>query len=89
MARQLYLSQRQLARLLQREYGMGYQEKLISARMDYAAMLLRTTDQSVSRIAEQVGYKSEPAFYKSFFRQHGVTPLAYRKENKSHEEEKT
>ena len=82
LARQLYLSQRQLARLLQKEYGMGFQEKRISARMDYAAMLLRTTGQPISRIAQQVGYASEPAFFKAFFRQHGVTPLAYRKENK-------
>ena len=82
LARQLYLSQRQLARLLQREYGMGYQEKLMGARMDYAAMLLRTTRQSVSRIAEQVGYRSEPAFYKAFARQYHMTPLKYRKENK-------
>ena len=82
LARQLYLSQRQLARLLQREYGMGYQEKRISARMDYAAMLLRTTDQPISRIAEHVGYQSEPAFYKAFFRHYHMTPLQYRKENK-------
>lgn len=82
LARQLYLSQRQLARLLQKDYGMGYQEKLMGARMDYAAMLLRTTDLPVSRIAEQVGYKSEPAFYKAFSNHYRMTPLKYRKENK-------
>lgn len=87
LARLLFLSQRQLARLLQKDYGMGYQEKLVGARMDYAAMLLRTTDQPVFRIAEQVGYKSESAFYKAFSRQYHMTPLKYRKENKGIKEE--
>ena len=87
LARQLYLSQRQLARLLQREYGMGYQEKLISARMDYAALLLRSTDQTVLQIADQVGYRSESAFYRVFSRQYGMTPKAYRKANRQKKEE--
>ena len=87
LARQLYLSPRQLARLLQKEYGMGYQEKLLGARMDCAAKLLRTTKLPISRIAEQVGYQSEPAFFKAFARHYGMTPHTYRKENKESKEE--
>lgn len=87
LAGKLYLSQRQLARQLQKDYGMGYREKRICARMDYAALLLRSTDQAVLQIADQVGYRSESAFYRVFSRQYGMTPKAYRKANRQKREE--
>lgn len=82
LARRLHISQRQLARVLEKDYGMNYREMLIRARMDQAAWLLRTTKQPIPQIAAHVGYKSESAFYKVFYNQYQQTPLQYRKENK-------
>ncbi|MBQ7341322.1 MAG: helix-turn-helix domain-containing protein [Oscillospiraceae bacterium] len=82
LAARLHISPRQLSRFLTKHYGMSYRELLIRARMDQAAWLLRTTDQTIPRVAEQVGYKSESAFYKAFFKQNGVTPQQYRQNNK-------
>jgi len=78
LAQQLHMSKRQLARILQKHYGMGFQEKLLRARMDHAAWLLRTTDRRVAAIAEAVGYGSESAFYQVFRRHFGMTPQEYR-----------
>lgn len=78
LAKQLHLSKRQLARVLQKHYGMGFQQKLIYARMDRAAWLLRSTDKRVSEIAGSVGYSSEAAFYQIFRNRFGVTPQQYR-----------
>lgn len=78
LAQRLHVSRRQLVRILQEHYGMSFREKLVHTRMDYAAWLLRTTDQSVSSIAQSVGYTSEAAFFKLFRRQFSMTPLAYR-----------
>lgn len=78
LAKQLHLSERQLLRLLQDIYGMGYQEKLINARMDHAAWLLRTTKQPISEISGRVGYASETAFFRVFKAYFHMTPQQYR-----------
>lgn len=52
--------------------------QLTRARMDYAALLLRTTDRSVSSIGTEIGYGSESAFFKIFRRNFGMTPRQFR-----------
>ena len=78
LARNMHLSKRQLSRVLQKYYGMGYRQKLICARMDHAAWLLRSSDTPVFRIAETVGYSSESAFFQVFRRHFQMTPQQYR-----------
>lgn len=78
LAAQLHMSKRQLARVLEKHYGMGFQEKLLQTRMDHAAWLLRTTRKRIGTIAGAVGYGSESAFYQAFRRHFGITPSQYR-----------
>ena len=80
LAKELNLSRRQLDRVLRKYYGMGYRQKLIRARMDHAAWLLRTTDWHISRIAAFVGYTSDSAFFQVFRSHFGITPSRYRKQ---------
>jgi len=80
LAKELNLSRRQLDRVLRKYYGMGYRQKLIRARMDHAAWLLRTTDWHVSRVAAYVGYTSDSAFFQVFRQYFGMTPSRYRKQ---------
>ena len=78
LAESLHLSRRQLDRVLWKNYGMNYRQKLIRARMDQAAWLLRTSRLHVSQVAQQVGYNSDSAFFQVFRRQFGITPSQYR-----------
>jgi len=78
LAEALHLSRRQLARVLQQHYGMNFRQKLISARMDRAAWLLRTSDKRCDEIATLVGYSSESAFYQAFRTFFHTTPHKYR-----------
>ena len=48
-------------------------------RIQLAAHQLRTSDTSLVRIAEHVGYESEAAFNRAFKRHFGVPPAAWRK----------
>jgi len=80
LAATLHLSKRQVTRVLLDSYGMGFQEKLTSTRMDHAAWLLRTTDHSISLIAGSVGYVSDAAFYLAFKNHFQVTPQEYRRQ---------
>ena len=78
LAEELHLSRRQLARILQQTYGMGFREKLIRTRMDHASWLLRNTQMPVSRIVMEVGYASEAAFFQAFRSRFETTPQQYR-----------
>jgi transcriptional regulator GlxA family with amidase domain len=59
---------------------MNFSEKKHRARMDRAAWLLRTTDYSISKICEEVGYISENSFFKAFKKLYSTTPAKYRKD---------
>lgn len=82
LAQQLHLSRRHLNRILQANYGMGFREKLLQARLERAKWLLRHTEKSVSVIAGEVGYTYDSAFREAFYRQVGMTPQAYRLQHK-------
>jgi AraC-like DNA-binding protein len=48
-------------------------------RLQLAARLLQTTQQTVIRVAAGVGYESEAAFNRAFKREFGLPPAQYRK----------
>ena len=81
LAEYMHLSRRQMVRVVQEIYGIGFREKLLYARMDRAAWLLRTTNRSVSSIVEAVGYSSQTAFQRTFRSFFQTTPQQYRKQN--------
>lgn len=78
LADALHVSVRQLSRILKKNYGMNFSEKLLTARMDHAAWLLRTTDLSISAISEAVGFSSEGNLFRHFRSRFGMTPRQYR-----------
>lgn len=79
IAEQLHLSERQLSRVIKKQYGMGYREKNRELRMRSAARrLLR--GESIEEIAKEVGYRSESAFFAAFKSYYGQSPAAYRAE---------
>lgn len=82
LAAKLYVSRRQLSRLLQKNYGMSFREKLLRTRLDRAAWLLRHTEMNVSQVAAEVGYTVPSSFYHVFREQYGITPEAYRTEKR-------
>lgn len=78
LAKQLCVSTRQLDRILQRTYGMGYQRKLMEIRLEIAVDLLRTTDKSISEISELLGYSSPSSFSAFIKRETGGSPSEIR-----------
>ena len=75
-----HYSKSYLGRAFRRRIGMTFQEYIRLMRMRFAENLLRHTDLTVSRIAEQVGYRSYASFHAQFRRSHGVAPLEYRRQ---------
>jgi iron complex transport system substrate-binding protein len=58
-------------------------DDLIRARIDSARHMLLYTDQTISSIAEAVGYANQTHFIRQFKQYTGSTPGQYRREFKN------
>lgn len=83
MADRLFISERELQRYLEKNYGKNFTSLKNDSRMSYALNLLINTDLSVSNISEIVGYSSNEHFSVAFKNYYGKSPLKYKKEKKS------
>jgi AraC-like DNA-binding protein len=79
IADEVYLSKRQVSRIISKEYGCSLPELINNKRLKAAEILLRTKNLSVARVADEVGISSSGYFYTLFKAKYGVTPLQYRK----------
>jgi AraC-like DNA-binding protein len=72
------LSQAHFSREFRAAFGESPHQYLLTRRLERAAALLRTTDNSVAEICFAVGLQSVGSFTTSFGRVHGMSPTAYR-----------
>jgi AraC-like DNA-binding protein len=72
------LSRAHFSKEFQRAFGESPHAYLLTRRLERAAALLRTTDQSVAEICFAVGLQSVGSFTTSFTRTYSVSPTAYR-----------
>ena len=79
LARRAGTSRPTLARRFAAQVKQSPHAYLTNVRMQEAAHLLRTTDESLGVIAGRVGYGSEFAFNRAFHRAQGAPPGAYRR----------
>lgn len=71
-----------LGRVFREETGLPYRTYLTSVRIEKAAALIRETTDSIASIANTVGFIKYKSFLDHFKLSYGVTPDAYRHENK-------
>ncbi len=72
-----------LNRVFRRETGTTVQSYILKTRMKKACDLLEHTAWPVARVAEQLGYEAVSYFVTCFRKEHGKTPLQWRKEHAS------
>jgi AraC-like DNA-binding protein len=78
MARAAGLSRAHFSREFRRAFGEPPHAYLLTRRLERAAALLRTTDNSVAEICLAVGLQSIGSFTTSFTRTFGKSPTGYR-----------
>lgn len=83
MAAKMKISVRQFHRLFVKHTGTSMSHYVQMLRIQAACELLRTTDQQVSDICEQVGYQDVSYFHALFKRKTGSAPRAYRRSVRS------
>ena len=80
VAEHVFLSTRQVSRIIQKEYGCTLAELVIEKKLASAEILIKNTDMKISEIAHQTNLGSENYFYSLFKKRYGVSPLKFRKE---------
>lgn len=80
VAKNVYLSPKQVSRIIVNEYGCTFSNLITEKRLVVAEAMLKNTDVKVSEIANQTFFGSEKYFYRVFKAKYGMSPLKYRKE---------
>ena len=80
IAKELFISVRQLSRIIKKQYGVSYRERKNVLRIESAKKLLAETNLSLEKIInEHVYFSSVSAFVKIFKEKVGESPTQYRK----------
>jgi len=79
VANHVYMSNKQVSRIIMREYGVPLSELVIEKKLHIARALLKNTDMKIKEIAARVNIGIENYFYTMFKKHYGISPLEYRK----------
>ena len=78
IAEHVGVSQSHLSRVFKAKYDIGLIQMLTIIRINKAKELLRQSNESIARIAEQCGFSSDSALIHAFKRIEGMTPGEFR-----------
>ena len=79
MAEHVYLSTKQISRIIKKEYGCTLSQLVTDKKLAAAKKLLKDTDMKIGEIALAVNLGAENYFYLLFKKKYNQTPLQYRK----------
>ena len=82
-AKQLFISTRQLERIMKKRYGMSFRQTITDLRLKTAAKMLTESARSAEEIGRTVGFSSKSGFYREFSKKFGIPPLQYRRQNQT------
>lgn len=82
LAGQVFLSTRQLNRIVRDKTGLSVHDFILAFRLKKARELMEETGLKLSRIAEQTGFSSEFHLSSAFKKRTGLSPAAFRDKNR-------
>lgn len=78
LSEHFHMNPNYLSGYIRKHTGSTYKELVQTARLRYAASLIKNTSLSTSTIANQAGYENITFFYRLFKKAYGCTPAQYR-----------
>ena len=81
-AKQLNISPRQASRIIRKNFGISFIEKLTETRIEHAKVALTQSSASLCDIAIGCGFQGYGYFITCFKKHTGLTPMQYRAKNK-------
>jgi iron complex transport system substrate-binding protein len=82
LAAELNISERQVNNVMHKMFGMSFTEKVNELRLQKAAIQLTHTNDPISKISTDCGYKSQNYFLLRFKEKYGKTPTRFRAEKR-------
>lgn len=79
LSKAMYVNSSYLGQIFKKKYGMSFKDYLTNYRINEACLMLLQTDEKITKIAENVGYKDSDYFVRKFIEIKGCTPSKYRK----------
>lgn len=79
LANELFLSKRQLSRIIQKNFNQSFSVLVSNQRLEVASLLLKNTDEPIAKICDKVHINNESHFFKLFKEKYGCTPTEFRK----------
>lgn len=79
IAKIMYLSEKQIGRIIKQYTDKSTKEYILSLKHEKAKEYLKYSENSVSTIAEKLGFSSVQAFVTFFSKREGYTPYVFRK----------
>lgn len=81
IAQHFNLSPNYISKYFKEQTGVGLLKHIITRRITEAKRLLLETNETISKISEQVGFYNANVFIRSFKKMEGTTPREFRKNN--------
>lgn len=78
----MHRSRSYLIRHFKEEMGVNLNDFITRCKMEEACDMLLYTDKSLSEISNYLSFSSQSYFQNVFKKQYGITPMAYRKQNR-------
>jgi AraC-like DNA-binding protein/DNA gyrase inhibitor GyrI len=83
LADRIYVSQRQLLRIMRSSLNESLHSYIARQRVERAVMYMQTAHTTLTKLAGMVGYDNPQSFSKAFKKQFGTSPKAYMNELRS------
>ena len=83
LCKQFYCSKATLTHSFKETYGETISHFLLRIRLEKAEQLLSVSDMKVGEIAQRCGFSDQNYFCKVFIKAFGITPNAYKKNNRA------
>lgn len=78
IAEDFFISERQLSRIIKKQYGVSFIERKNQLKTESAKQLLKNTNLSIDKIAEKACFHDTRTFIMQFTKRVGVSPSKYR-----------
>lgn len=88
LAQMVYQNRSYLSRIFKSEMGINLSDYIIERKLMEAKDLLRFSKRSISDISNFLAFSSQSYFQTIFKKKYGITPLQYRKQEKSYSSRK-